>query len=405
MSEKITVVALGHRALGTTLPEQKIAAKKAAKAIADLVEAGNRVVISHSNGPQVGMIHTAMNEFGKAHPDYTFAPMSVCSAMSQGYIGYDLQTAIRAELISRGIYKPVATILTQVVIDPYDDAFAEPEKIIGRVLTEEEAEAEENKGNFVTKLEDGTYKRIVAAPKPQKIIELETIRTLVDAGQIVIAAGGGGIPVMEQGIDLHGASAIIEKDLSSGLLAQELNAEYQIVAWNGKGVISAYIGEERDEPDPQWRLPFLYDYTDGGSEKDYYKKEEKDWEKWDHQSYQADIVTVYLGTNDASYTREIPQRDQEFIDAYKLFLGRIHQTQPQAAILCMLGTMDQRLCPATKRAVEEYAKNHKEVQIEYLELPAQSEEDGLGTFWHPTAITHRKVADKVVAKIKEMMRW
>ena len=229
MSEKITVVALGHRALGTTLPEQKIATKKAAKAIADLVEAGNRVVISHSNGPQVGMIHTAMNEFGKTHPDYTFAPMSVCSAMSQGYIGYDLQTAIRAELISRGIYKPVATILTQVVIDTYDDAFAEPEKIIGRVLTEEEAEAEENKGNFVTKLADGTYKRIVAAPKPQKIVELETIRTLVDAGQVVIAAGGGGIPVMEQGIDLHGASAIIEKDLASGLLAQELNADTLLI--------------------------------------------------------------------------------------------------------------------------------------------------------------------------------
>ena len=225
MSEKITVVALGHRALGTTLPEQKIAAKKAAKAIADLVEAGNRVVISHSNGPQVGMIHTAMNEFGKAHPDYTFAPMSVCSAMSQGYIGYDLQTAIRAELISRGIYKPVATILTQVVIDPYDDAFAEPEKIIGRVLSEEEAEAEENKGNFVTKLEDGTYKRIVAAPKPQRIVELETIRALLNADQVVIAAGGGGIPVLEQGINLHGASAIIEKDLAAGLLAEELNAD------------------------------------------------------------------------------------------------------------------------------------------------------------------------------------
>ena len=244
MSEKITVVALGHRALGTTLPEQKIAAKKAAKAIADLVEAGNRVVISHSNGPQVGMIHTAMNEFGKAH--YTFAPMSVCSAMSQGYIGYDLQTAIRAELISRGIYKPVATILTQVVIDPYDDAFAEPEKIIGRVLSEEEAEAEENKGNFVTKLEDGTYKRIVAAPKPQKIIELETIRTLVDAGQIVIAAGGGGIPVMEQGIDLHGASAIIEKDLSSGLLAEELNADTLLILTSVEKV-SLNLGQDNEE--------------------------------------------------------------------------------------------------------------------------------------------------------------
>ena len=143
MSEKTVVVALGHRALGTTLPEQKTATKLAAKVVADLVEEGTRVVISHSNGPQVGMIHTAMNEFGKAHPDYTFAPMSVCSAMSQGYIGYDLQNAIRAELISRGIYKPVSTVLTQVVIDPYDEAFAEPEKIIGRVLNAEEAEAEE----------------------------------------------------------------------------------------------------------------------------------------------------------------------------------------------------------------------------------------------------------------------
>ena len=247
MSEKITVVALGHRALGTTLPEQKIAAKKAAKAIADLVEAGNRVVISHSNGPQVGMIHTAMNEFGKAHPDYTFAPMSVCSAMSQGYIGYDLQTAIRAELISRGIYKPVATILTQVVIDPYDDAFAEPEKIIGRVLTEEEAEAEENKGNFVTKLEDGTYKRIVAAPKPQKIIELETIRTLVDAGQIVIAAGGGGIPVMEQGYNLRGASAIIEKDLATGLLAKEIDADVMMILTSVDNV-TLNFGTDKEEP-------------------------------------------------------------------------------------------------------------------------------------------------------------
>ena len=240
MSEKITVVALGHRALGTTLPEQKIATKKAAKAVADLVEAGNRVVISHSNGPQVGMIHTAMNEFGKTHPDYTFAPMSVCSAMSQGHIGYDLQTAIRAELISRGIYKPVATLLTQVVIDPYDDAFAEPEKIIGRVLTEEEAETEESKGNFVTKLADGTYKRILAAPKPQKIVELETIRTLVDAGQVVIAAGGGGIPVLPQNEELKGASAVIEKDLTSGLMAEMLNADMLMILTSVENVSINY---------------------------------------------------------------------------------------------------------------------------------------------------------------------
>ena len=240
MSEKTVVVALGHRALGTTLPEQKTATKLAAKVIADLVEEGTRVVISHSNGPQVGMIHTAMNEFGKAHPDYTFAPMSVCSAMSQGYIGYDLQNAIRAELISRGIYKPVSTVLTQVVVDPYDEAFykpgkvigrvmteeeAEPEKIIGRVLNAEEAEAEEEKGNFVTKVGEGQYRRILAAPKPQKIVEIETVKVLSAAEQIVIAAGGGGIPVLEQGTQLNGASAIIEKDLAAGLLAEELNAD------------------------------------------------------------------------------------------------------------------------------------------------------------------------------------
>ena len=227
--KKRVVVALGHRALGTTLPEQKVAVKSTAKCIADLIEAGYQVAITHSNAPQVGMIHTALNEFAKNHPEYTASPMSVCTAMSQGYIGYDLQNAIRAELISRGIYKPVATILTQVVIDPYDEAFGEPEKIIGRILTSEEAEAEEDKGNFVTEVGNGEYRRILAAPKPQKIVELETIRTLADAGQVVIAAGGGGIPVMEQGIDLHGASAIIEKDFASELLAEELNADTLLI--------------------------------------------------------------------------------------------------------------------------------------------------------------------------------
>ena len=247
MSEKTVVVALGHKALGTTLPEQKNATKEAAKAIADLVEEGTRVVISHSNGPQVGMIHTAMNEFGKAHPDYTFAPMSVCSAMSQGYIGYDLQNAIRSELLARGIYKPVATILTQVVIDPYDDAFGEPEKIIGRTLTAEEAEAEEDKGNYVTEVADGQYRCILAAPKPQRIVELETVRALTDAGQIVIAAGGGGIPVMEQGIDLHGASAIIEKDLASGLLAESLNADTLLILTSVEKV-SLDLGTDKERP-------------------------------------------------------------------------------------------------------------------------------------------------------------
>ena len=225
MAKKRIVMAIGHKDMGTNLPEQKEAVKRTAKVIADFIQDCWQVAIVHSNAPQVGMIHTAMNEFGKAHPDYTFAPMSVCSAMSQGYIGYDLQNAIRAELISRGIYKPVSTILTQVVIDPYDEAFSEPEKIIGRVLNAEEAEAEEEKGNFVTKVGEGQYRRILAAPKPQKIVEIETVKVLSQAEQIVIAAGGGGIPVLEQGTQLNGASAIIEKDLAAGLLAEELNAD------------------------------------------------------------------------------------------------------------------------------------------------------------------------------------
>ena len=224
MEKKKVVIALGHRALGNTLPEQKEATKRTAKIIAQLVKEGAEVVISHSNAPQVGMIHMAMNEFGKYHPDYTYAPMSVCSAMSQGYIGYDLQNAIRAELMKEGIYKPVSTILTQVTVDTYDEAFAEPVKVIGRVLNEQEAEEEENKGNYVTKIGDG-YRRIVAAPKPQKIVEIETVKVLSAAEQIVIAAGGGGIPVLEQGTQLNGASAIIEKDLAAGLLAEELNAD------------------------------------------------------------------------------------------------------------------------------------------------------------------------------------
>ena len=231
MAKKRIVMALGHDALGTNLPEQKKAVASTAKLIANFIQNGWQVAVVHSNAPQVGMIHTAMNELCFHHDGegYTPAPMSVCSAMSQGYIGYDLQNAIRAELISRGIYKPVATVLTQVVIDPYDDAFGEPEKIIGRVLTADEAEAEEDKGNFVTETAPGEYRRILAAPKPQRIVEIETVRALANAEQIVIAAGGGGIPVMEQGIDLHGASAIIEKDLASGLLAEELNADTLLI--------------------------------------------------------------------------------------------------------------------------------------------------------------------------------
>ena len=243
--KKRVVVALGHRALGTTLPEQKVAVKNTSKVIADLIEAGFQVAITHSNAPQVGMIHTAMNEFGQRHENYTAAPMSVCSAMSQGYIGYDLQNGIREELMNRGIYRTVSTVLTQVIVDPYDEAFYKPSKIIGRVMTEEEAEEEEKKGNHVVRTEEG-YRRIVAAPMPHQIVELDAVNTLMDADQVVIAAGGGGIPVLEQGTVLKGASAVIEKDFIAGLLADGVEADMLIILTGEESVYKNY-GTDKQE--------------------------------------------------------------------------------------------------------------------------------------------------------------
>ena len=227
--KKRVVVALGHRALGKTMPEQLAAVKNSSKAIADLIEAGYQVVVTHSNAPQVGMIHTALNEFGKEHPEYTAAPLSVCSAMSQGYIGYDLQNAIREELIGRGIYRTVSTILTQVVVDPYDEAFYTPTKVLGRYMNAEEAGVERKKGNFVVEEPGKGFRRIVSAPNPVRIIEIDAIRALLDADQTVIACGGGGIPVLEQDNRLKGASAVIEKDLTAGKLAEEIDADELII--------------------------------------------------------------------------------------------------------------------------------------------------------------------------------
>ena len=228
MKKKKIVIALGHEALGTTLPEQQAATKRTAKAVADFIRDDYQVIITHSNGPQVGMIHTAMSEFCKLYPEYTATPTSVCSAMSQGYIGYDLQNAIRTELFNRGIYKTVSTILTQVVVDPYDEAFYDPSKKIGRIMTKEEADEEEKKGNHVIEVAGG-FRRVVAAPKPMDIIEIDAIKTLVEADQVVIACGGGGIPVLSQDNNLKGASAVIEKDLAAGKLAELVDADMLVI--------------------------------------------------------------------------------------------------------------------------------------------------------------------------------
>lgn len=261
--KKRIVVALGHRALGTTLPEQKVAVKVTAKSIADLIEEGYQVAITHSNAPQVGMIHTAMNEFGNSHDNYTAAPMSVCSAMSQGYIGYDLQNGIREELLNRGIYRTVSTILTQVIVDPYDEAFYTPTKVLGRYMTAEEANEERKKGNYVIEEPGKGFRRVVSAPNPVKIVELDAVKALLDADQVVIACGGGGIPVLEQDNHLKGASAVIEKDLAAGKLAEGINADELIILTSVEQVC-INLGKPNEEKLGEITLEQAQEYMEQG---------------------------------------------------------------------------------------------------------------------------------------------
>ena len=229
---KRVVIALGGNALGNNLPEQMIAVKQTARAIVDLIEEGHEVIIAHGNGPQVGMIQKAMAELTRSEPEkYIPCPLSVCVAMSQGYIGYDLQNALREELLDRGISKGVATVLTQVEVNRDDPAFQNPTKPIGAFMTKEEADkmVAERGYNVIEDAGRG-YRRVVASPKPQSIIEIESIRDMVDAGLVVVACGGGGIPVYKtEGHHLKGAAAVIDKDFASAKLAELLDADMLVI--------------------------------------------------------------------------------------------------------------------------------------------------------------------------------
>ena len=220
---KRIVVALGGNALGTNLPEQMKAVKITAKAMVDLIEDGNEIVICHGNGPQVGMIQNAMAELTRSEPEkYIPCPLSVCVAMSQGYIGYDLQNAMREEMLDRGINKGAATVLTQVEVDPDDPAFQNPTKPIGPFMTEAEARALEKERDYHVVEDAGRgWRRVVASPEPKGIVEIDTIRSLVETDHIVVACGGGGIPVFKtEGHHLKGAAAVIDKDFAAAVLAQ-----------------------------------------------------------------------------------------------------------------------------------------------------------------------------------------
>ena len=230
---KRIVIALGGNALGKNLPEQAIAVQNTARAIVDLLEQGNEVVVVHGNGPQVGMIANAMTELTRSDPEkYIPCPLSVCGAMSQGYIGYDLQNALREEMECRGINHGVTTVLTQVEVDQNDPAFSNPTKPIGSFMTLEEAEdLKANRGyDFVEDAGRG-YRRVVASPKPKRIVELDTIECLVDHDHVVVCCGGGGIPVIQTGVHNHlkGAAAVIDKDFAAELLAESLDADYLVI--------------------------------------------------------------------------------------------------------------------------------------------------------------------------------
>ena len=247
MGKKI-VIALGGNALGNNLPEQMVAVKTTAKAIVDLVEDGNEVVVVHGNGPQVGVINNAMGEFASEHKEDP-TPLSVCVAMSQAYIGYDIQNALREEFLNRGgKVPPVVTVVTQVRVDKDDPAFQNPTKPIGRFMTKEEAEAEAQKRGWNIKEDAGRgYRRVVASPKPKEIVELSAIKAMSDAGELVICCGGGGIPVVSEGKHLAGAAAGIDKDFAAALLAESLEADMLIILTAVEKVAIRY-----GKPDQEW---------------------------------------------------------------------------------------------------------------------------------------------------------
>lgn len=225
------VIALGGNALGNNAQEQLELVKYTAKTIVDLSQEGYNVIVGHGNGPQVGMINLAMDFAANNGANTPSMPFAECGSMSQGYIGYHLQQSIKNELNARKINKNVVTVVTQVVVDENDEAFKRLTKPVGIFYTKEECDKIVIEKGF-TFIEDSGrgYRRVVASPQPQKIVELETVKQLVDNGSIVITVGGGGIPVIEkEDGSLAGVDAVIDKDKSSAKLAKDLDAEMLVI--------------------------------------------------------------------------------------------------------------------------------------------------------------------------------
>ena len=222
------VIAFGGNALGNNPKEQQALIKKAVKNIVPLVADGHEIIISHGNGPQVGIINLAFED-SYENPDIPYMPLPECTAMSQGYIGYHIQKGLRDVLEENGITKKIATLVTQVVVDKNDPSLKHPSKPVGPFYSKKIAEKlMQESGEIYIEDAGRGYRKVVASPKPIEIIEVDTIKDLLNSGHIVIAGGGGGIPIYKQN-EAKGASAVIDKDLVASLMATNLKADMLII--------------------------------------------------------------------------------------------------------------------------------------------------------------------------------
>ncbi|ACL69425.1 carbamate kinase [Halothermothrix orenii] len=258
------VIALGGNALGKTPLEQREAVKNTAQPIVDLIEDGHEIILAHGNGPQVGMINLAFETAAQNDDNVPEMPFPECGAMSQGYIGYHLQNAIRNELVNRGINKSITSVVTQVLVDKNDNAFEHPTKPVGSFYTEDEArKLIEEKGYRMVEDSGRGYRRVVPSPIPVDIVEKEIIKNLVEDGNIVIACGGGGVPVVEDEEGLKGVPAVIDKDFASEKMAEIVNADLLVIL-TAVEKVAINFGKENEEWLSEMNVELAQQYCDEG---------------------------------------------------------------------------------------------------------------------------------------------
>ena len=257
------VTAVGGNALGETLPEQYRAAAELGRVLGGLLRPEDRLVVVHGSGPQIGLLRQAMDGLVRQEPDHPAVPLTVCTAMAQGYIGYDLQNALREALFRRGCPRPVVTLLTQVEVDPADPAFDRPDKPIGAFLTEAEARTLARQGVPVMEDAGRGWRRAVASPLPRRVVELESIRALLDRGNVVVAGGGGGIPVAPAGNALRGVEAVVDKDHTASLLARALDARILLIL-TGVEAVALHYGRPNQRRLTHMTVPVAEGYLAAG---------------------------------------------------------------------------------------------------------------------------------------------